>query len=349
MNLKETSNAEVSIVIPCRNEENFIGAVLDNILSQDYPQHLIEVFVIDGISDDATCSIVEEYARKYPSIKLLENKYKIVPPALNKGIKAAKGEVIIRMDAHSVYPNNYVSRLVDQLFELKADNVGGVWDTTPQNDSLVAKCIAWATSHPFGIGNAQYRLENDQVKKVDTVPFGCYRRDVFDRIGYFDEELVRNQDDEFNARLIKKGGSIYLVPDVHITYFARPNIPKMAKMFYQYGLFKPLVNRKVGSPATIRQFVPPGLVLANLFLLLLMPFHILFVALFGLMWLMYGGGCLYFSLKLALSKNNLSAFFILPLVFISIHFSYGIGYVKGIVKHLVVKSNVETNAFDISR
>ena len=249
----------VSIIIPCRNEEAFIGKVLENIVHQDYPADLTEVFVIDGKSNDKTAEIIKGYSEKHSFIHYLENPQKIVPFALNKAIKQSSGEIIIRMDAHAVYPNNYVSKLVEGLADYKCENVGGVWITKPGNDSVKAKAIALATSHPFGIGNAYYRLPNQKPKEVDTVPFGCYSRNVFDKIGYFDEELTRNQDDEFNARLIKNGGKIYLLPEIQIIYFAREKLRKISKMFYQYGLYKPLVNLKIGKPATLRQFAPSSL------------------------------------------------------------------------------------------
>ena len=251
----------VSVIIPTFNEEKYISSLLENILQQDYPGDRLEVFIIDGLSNDRTPEIIEDYHKRHPSIQMLLNEKRFVSFALNLGIKKSHGDVIIRMDAHSEYPVDYISKLVRYLFELKADNVGGTWITKPADDSAKANSIAIAVSSVFGVGDAQYRLGVNKVRKVDTVPFGCFRRSLFDKIGLFDEELLRNQDDEFNARITENGGSIYLVPDVPIIYYARRDISSLLKMFYQYSFFKPLVNRKLKKPATIRQFVPPLFVL----------------------------------------------------------------------------------------
>jgi len=366
----------VSILIPCRNEEGFIATTLDNLLGQDYPRERMEIFVIDGRSTDRTREIVSEYAQREPSVQLLDNPEGIVPFALNKAIKKAKGSVILRMDAHSEYPQNYVSRLVQVLIETGADNVGGVWDTQPASEAPMAQAIALATSHPFGIGNASYRLGAAEIKEVDTVPYGCYRRDVFDRIGDFDEELVRNQDDEFNARLIQNGGKILLVPDLFIRYFARPTLPKMMKMFYQYGYYKPLVNMKLKQPATWRQFIPLGFVagtlialwgillpllialgmrvingqidltLFSLGLLVLLQFSLL--ALIGA-WTLYGLANVLVSIKLAIDKKRPGLLPLFPIVFLMIHWSYGWGYLKGIFFHKILKKKGNHRKAEISR
>ncbi len=177
------------------------------------------------------------------------------------GIAAARGTVIVRMDAHVEYPRNYLSSLVGLLEQSGADNVGGVVQTLPANDSPIARAIACGMSHPLGVGNSHFRIGAAEDRWVDTVPFGCYRREVFDRIGLFDEELVRNQDDELNLRLIKHGGRILLSPRIVSKYFARDSLPKLWRMYYQYGYFKPLVVRKLGGVMTARQLLPPLFVL----------------------------------------------------------------------------------------
>ncbi|MEG2770954.1 MAG: glycosyltransferase family 2 protein, partial [Alistipes sp.] len=201
----------ISIICPIYNEERYIAKCIDSILTQDFPHAEIEVFFIDGMSSDNTRSIVGKYANKYPFIYLLDNPQRVVPFALNIGIRASKGEVIIRLDAHASYPNNYVSALVSNLVRLKADNVGGVCQTLPTNNNAESVAIAEALSCCFGMGNSYFRIGATKERLVDTVPFGCFRRDIFDRIGLFDEELIRNQDDEFNGRIVKNGGKIYLI------------------------------------------------------------------------------------------------------------------------------------------
>jgi glycosyltransferase involved in cell wall biosynthesis len=338
----------VSVIMPCRNEVNFIESVLTSIFAQDYPQDSLEVIVADGMSDDGTREKLEKLSSSYPGLKVIDNPKRVTPDALNLAIEASKGEVIVRLDAHSNYPSNYISRLVTELFRLDAVNVGGVWKTTPANSGSVATAIALATSHPLGIGNASYRLENPVIKEVDTVPFGCFKRSIFDEVGLFDTDLIRNQDDEFNGRIIKNGGKIFLVPDVEIEYYARATFGTMVKMFYQYGLFKPLVNIKLGHPATLRQFAPPIFVLG----LLCLPIALLSGWLFLIWSLVYA---IYFltnalvSLKIAWREKRWWLTPNLFLAFFLIHCSYGWGYLKGILQFVLLKGKVNANQTNISR
>jgi glycosyltransferase involved in cell wall biosynthesis len=337
----EKYSKRVSIIIPCRNEEAFIGKVLENIINQDYPTDFTEVFVVDGKSNDKTVELIKGYSEKHSFIYYLENPQKIVPFALNKAIKKSTGEIIIRMDAHAVYPNDYISKLVDGLAEYKCENVGGVWITKPGSDSLKAKAIALATSHPFGIGNAYYRLSNQKPKEVDTVPFGCYNRKIFDKIGYFDEELIRNQDDEFNARLIKNGGKIYLLPQIQIIYFAREKLSKVSIMFYQYGLYKPLVNLKIGKPATLRQFAPLLLVIYLVITggLSFISNFILVSFILGIIFYLFI--CSFATVSIWIKNIKESGLmFYLFLLFPIIHLSYGWGYLTGIFRFLIFKKPI---------
>lgn len=322
----------VSIIIPTRNEEAFIINTLDSIMTQDYPLEALEIVIADGESDDRTKDLIKEYILNHSNVKLINNPERVVPYALNYALKIAKGDVIIRLDAHSKYPSNYVSRLVEELERLGADNVGGVWKTTPANEGAVATAIALATSHPLGIGNANYRLENDEIKSVDTVPFGCFPRSVFDRIGLFDTDLIRNQDDEFNGRIIKNGGEIYLIPDVEIVYYARATVSTMMKMFYQYGLFKPLVNSKLGDPATVRQFVPPLFVMFLMSVLILPFLPVLFTGLWTGLLAFYVLLTFFVSIKVAVQNKRSILSVIMPVIFPLIHLSYGWGYLKGFVQ-----------------
>ncbi|MDP4280816.1 MAG: glycosyltransferase family 2 protein [Bacteroidota bacterium] len=328
----------ISVIIPCYNEEKFLPSLLEDILRQDYPKSLTEVMIIDGGSKDRSREIISGFSEKYPYIHLLDNSKRYVPFALNEGIRKSKGEVIIRLDAHARYPENYFSCLVHYLYELKADNVGGVWNTLPGNNSLSAQAIASAVSSPFGVGNAHYRFEVKHARIVDTVPYGCYRKEVFDKIGYFDEDLLRNQDDEFNARLIKNGGVIYLVPDVKIDYYARSSVKSLMKMFCQYGLFKPLVARKLGKAVTLRQFIPPLFVLfISLFL-----FAGIFIRIIFYTWLagisLYLIADLLFSAKIAGESGKWKLFFFLPWIFFLVHCSYGYGFLAGIWKFFITGS-----------
>ena len=222
----------LSVICPIYNEEKYIAKCIESILAQDYPKDDIEVIFVDGRSTDNTREIVAKYIEEYPFIKLIDNDRKIVPTALNIGIRNSIGDIIIRIDAHAIFPINYFSELTKNLELLNAENVGGICRTLPINKSNVCESIAAVLSSRFGMGNSYFRIGASQIKQVDTVPFGCFRRELFNKIGYFDEELIRNQDDEFNGRIINNGGKIYLLPHIIIDYYARDTIGKVYKMFY---------------------------------------------------------------------------------------------------------------------
>lgn len=339
----------VSIIIPTCNEDKFIGNVLDTILLQDYPLDRIEIVVVDGQSDDNTRNIVSEYSSKYNFITLINNDDKLVSHGLNLGIKHSRGAVIVRMDAHALYPEKYLSTLIKHLFYLNADNVGTVIETIPSRNSATARVIAYAISSPFGVGTSYFRVGINKVTLVDTVPFGCYRREVFSKIGYFDEDLVRNQDDEFNARLIKNGGKIYLIPEIKVKYFARDSLVKLASMFFQYGYFKPLVNKKLGSPATLRQFFPLGfftsLIISTCVMLFSFSIGFSFVA--GILSL-YLCIALFFTIG-AIKKTKNAEYILLPYVYFIIHASYGYGYLKGIFQILILKRLPHIKSIKVNR
>ena len=323
----------ISIVLPCRNEERYIGACLDSILATTYPLDRIELLVVDGESEDRTREIVAEFVRRHPGVRLLENRRRITPAALNVGLRAATGEIILRMDAHVVYPINYIPRLVDALLTSDADNVGGIIVTLPADGSTMARAIAVGLSHPFGVGNAYFRIGVGAPRWVDSVPFGCFRREVFDRIGLFDEELIRNQDDEFNLRLIKFGGRILLLPDVVSYYFARRSLSDLSRMYYQYGYYKPLVARKVDGVMTLRQLVPGLFVLTLAGTAVLAPVLPLLPVTIGIAgaYLTALVGCVIGAVR----RHGWRCALALAAVFPAVHFSYGIGSLRGAVDHLL--------------
>lgn len=339
----------ISVIIPCYNESLYIEKLLLNLIKQDYPKSLLEILIIDGISSDGTDLIIDRYCKQYSYIKLFKNYNKIVPNALNLGIINSTGDIIIRMDAHSLYPDNYISKLVYYLEELNADNVGGVWITKPANNSIKALTIAEATSSIFGIGNADYRLSNNEIKEVDTVPFGCYRREIFNKIGLFDTDLTRNQDDEFNARLKKAGGKIFLIPGIKIEYFARESWAKMAKMFYQYGFFKALVLKKLAVPATIRQFFPLAFLIYLVTLMIVAVFSPLMALFYSVFLLFYLILSLAFSVKISLKNDKYNLIWYMPVTFLIIHLSYGWGYLKGVFKFLLLNEKTKINEVSTTR
>lgn len=321
----------VSIVVPCRNEEHYIAECLDSILACDYPKDRLEVLVVDGMSDDGTRGVLADYAAKHPQIRMLDNPRRITPVALNTAIRAARGDVIVRMDAHVVYPKNYVSRLVAALDEFGADNVGAVLKTLPANDRPMGRAIAIGMSHPFGVGTSYFRIGTDQPRWVDTIAFFCVKRSTFDRVGLFDEELIRHQDGEFNARLIRAGGRILLIPDVVSYYYARSTLHQVGRMFYQYGYFKPLVAKKLGRFMTVRQLIPPGFVLAlaatAVAALLWKPALLLLALVAGSYGLVVGGCAVQTGLKEG-PRTGLALAAVLPVI----HVSYGTGFWQRVVE-----------------
>lgn len=329
----------ISIVVPCRNEERYIGACLDSILATSYPLDRIEVLVVDGMSEDGTREILASYARQHSTIRVLDNGRRITPVALNLGIRAASGEIIMRMDAHVAYPPEYIPRLIDALQTSNADNVGGVIVTLPADMTGMARAIAVALSHPFGVGNAYFRIGVGTVRWVNSVPFGCFRRKVFERFGMFDEELVRNQDDEFNLRLIKSGGRILLLPDVVSYYYARRSLRDVIRMFYQYGYFKPLVARKTESVKTWRQLVPGLFVLTLAGTALFASVHpplLQIGALVAGAYLAAVIGCAASMVR----RQGWRCALALAAVFPAIHVSYGIGSLRGAVENLLHRRGI---------
>ena len=328
----------VSIICPVFNEEKFIEACIISILEQDYPKEAMEVIFVDGNSTDSSTDIILRYTKQYSFLKLLNNPERIVPYALNKGLAAATGEVIMRLDAHCTYPTNYISELVRYLYQLNADNVGGVWNTQPAKDTPICQAIAFASSHPFGVGGSMHKIGASKIMETDTVPFGCYKREIFDKTGPFDTDLVRNQDDEFNGRLLNLGGKIYLIPQVIINYTARDTLCKMRKMYYQYGLYKPLVNKKLGAPATVRQFFPLLFLLGLIIGGIGSAFWPVVQHLYTTVLLLYLFIGIVVGSMGAIRTHQPLLTLLMPYVFFNIHMSYGIGYLVGIYNVLGKKT-----------
>ena len=335
----------VSVICPIYNEEKYITKCIESVLEQDYPTEDLEILFVDGLSTDKTRKIVSDYATRYNQIRLLDNPHRIVPYAMNIGIKAAKGDIIIRLDGHVEYPTNYISKCVHYLMTLpNAENVGGVCQTLPCNERNISQAIAIALSTGFGMGNSSFRIGSTEIRKVDTVPFGCFRKSLFERVGYYDYELVRNQDDELNGRIIKNGGSIYLIPELKIKYYSRDKISKVRRMFYQYGLYKPLVNKKLGSPATARQFVPLLFLLGIVLGGILSVFSIYIMYTYFAVLALYLAIGLFIGCKYAVKYRRPMLTLLMPYVFANVHLSYGYGYLRGIYKILANKKfNVESN------
>lgn len=326
----------VSIVVPCRNEAEYIRPLLDSILANEYPRDRLEVLIVDGVSDDGTRAMIADYAGRHPVIQLLDNPKRTTPCALNLGISRARGSIIMRMDAHARYPATYIADLVDWLEQSGADNVGGACVTLPVGRTPTARAIAAVLAHPLGIGNARFRLGTSVPRDVDTVPFGCFRREVFERVGLFDEDLVRSQDSEFNFRLRRAGGRVLLVPGVVSKYYARESLGKLWRMFFQYGYFKPLVARKVGAVMTGRQLIPALFVSSVLLATLFAPWLGAARLLLPLELGAYGAAALVGATILARREGVLVGL-ASSVVFPTLHLAYGVGYLLGTVEFLICR------------
>lgn len=245
----------ISVIVPMRNEAGHIRACLDSILAQDYPRQCMEVIVVDGDSDDNSAEVLREYGDR---IRVLHNRARIVPSSMNVGIRAARGEIIARVDAHTLLAPDYLSVGVETLKRTGADNVGGPMHCV--GGGPVGDAIALAMASRFGIGAYFHFATGD--REVDTVYMGMWPRRAFERIGLFDEELVRNQDDELNYRLRKAGGRIFITTRMCSRYQNRQSWTALRRQFYQYGLWKIRVLQKHPRQMSLRQFVPPAFVAA---------------------------------------------------------------------------------------
>jgi len=321
----------VSIILPCRNEEKYIATCIQSLINNQSADLQLEIIVVDGMSTDKTIEILKKYTTQFSFIKLIRNPEKTVPYAMNLGIAHAQGEFIVRVDAHAFYPENYVSTLVNNLNALNADNVGALWRTDVLTKNKKTLAIKEVLSNRFGVGNALFRVGIHKVTEVDTVPFGCYKKDIFAKYGLYDTRLTRNQDIELNKRIIRGGGKIYLLPDLECTYFARETFSAIAKNNYNNGLWNILTVKytKKFSSLSLRHFIP-------LLFILSLIFPVLFSFLYTpLIWIAACSLLLYLSFlmiicaRLAIRKKL--NFFYLFWGFVTLHFSYGFGSLIGIL------------------
>ena len=326
---------KISVIVPIYNEEKYIQSCLDSIIKSDFDKTKMEVLLIDGGSEDKTIEIISQYQKKYRYIKLYHNEKKIVPIAMNIGIKEAKGEYIVRLDAHASYPKNYFSKLMQWHKKLHAENVGGIVITDIKNQTPTALAIKNVLSDKLGVGSA-FRVGVEEIKEVDTVPFGCYKKEIFDNIGLYDERLVRNQDIELNKRIKKRGGKIYLVPEIHATYFARERYKDLAKNNFENGKWNILTAyyTKTLSSLSLRHYIPMLFVLTLGVLLALIWVDSIFLWLFLTSFILYLTTISIRSWQI----RQQSTFLHRLIAFIVLHFSYGFGSVAGIVEVLKLKT-----------
>ena len=335
----------VSIVIPCRNEEDHIGTALNEILAQDPPRGGFEVIVADGMSNDGTREIVLQKALTDSRIRMIDNQVGFVSNGLNAAIREAKGSIIVRMDAHTSYATDYVYRCVEVMKETSAENVGGPWIACGKGK--IGKAIAAAFQSPFSCGGARGHDAN-YSGPVDTVYLGCWRREIFDRIGWFDEELVRNQDDEFNLRIIRSGGKIWQSVKIRSWYYPRESLRYLFAQYVQYGYWKVRVIQKHRLPGSLRHLIPAG------FLLTLMLLPVLSLISPKALWIWFSLLGLYFIVNFSVSLltasfTGLTLVRFLPCVFATFHFGYGWGFLRGLTDFIILRRRSQQSYTALSR
>jgi glycosyltransferase involved in cell wall biosynthesis len=333
----------ISIVILCRNEKDFIAECLDSFLANDYPKERLELLVADGMSQDGTRNIVESYSKKYPFVKLVDNPKKIPATAANQGIRVAKGDLVMIAGAHALYPTDYVSKCVaySQAYPT-ADNIGGVRWTEPRSKTFIGKSIAYVTSHRFGAGTAPYHRGGNFPSWVDSVWGGCYRKEVFERLGLYNESLVVGEDREFNRRLRGVGGRILQVPEISCTYYARSKFWDFCRWAFRMGFWPFYADKLVDTRiVSLRNFAPLGLI-ASLLLCLGISFRspVGWFSFFGIL-SAYIFVTVASATDLARRERDLRYFLLAPFLFGVTHVLYGIGSIYAILKP-VPASRIET-------
>ena len=321
----------VSVIIPARNEERYIIKCLNSLLSQDYAKDKLEVLVVDGMSQDSTVQKINDFLETRREgaccVKVIHNPRKIVPCGLNIGIREAKGDFIIRMDAHSECAPDYIKNCVRHLTEKDADNVGGLVDH--RANGIIGEAIALAQGCRFGLGGAKFRIAKRE-QHVDTVFPGAWPRRTFERYGLFDERLVRNQDIEFNSRIRKNGGRIFLTTDIKSFYQCRDSLKGLWRQNFNNGKWVIFTKKIAPYCFSLRHFVPFAFVFSLLVTLLLGSFFRAAAFLFFALVTSYILASFCFSILISV-KNGIKYFFVMPAIFATLHFSYGLGSIWGLL------------------
>ena len=319
----------VTVIVPIRNEADFIESCVNSIRRSDYPGDRLQIIVVDGMSSDGSPDLVQRLAREDSRIQLFENPDRIVPRAMNLALRNATGDIIVRIDGHTEVPDWFISRSVTTLMSQPGCwCAGGAIETVSQ--TFVGRVIAACMASPVGVGNARFRLGGFDGN-VDTLAFGAYWKWVFDRLGGFDEELVCNQDDEFNARLIAAGGRIYQSSAISSRYYSRTTLSQLARQYFRYGYWRIRTIQKLGRPATVRQMIPMLFVLTLTGLivsaLLWPPSRIVLWSVLVAYAVTLLLGAIQVARRLGVTSALLS-----PVVFLILHLAYGIGCCCGLVR-----------------
>lgn len=328
----DRNHVEVSVVVPCYNEEKTIPQLLDAIYRQTYPIRQLEVIIADAQSKDQTRDKVKEFINQHVDLRVhvIDNFERTIPAAVNKAIEYARGIYIVRLDAHSVPNRDYIAHCVGLLKENKADNVGGVWEIMPGNDSCIAQAIARAAAHPIGAGDARYRISNS-AGYVDTVPFGAFKKETFEKVGGFNQNMLANEDYEFNTRLRMRNGKIWLDPRIRSVYYARSTLKELAKQYWRYGYWKYQMLRKFPKSIRWRQALPP-LFVFGIFLFLLLSFIFPFARIILGLTLTFYISILIFGSVIEVLRLKKLCFLNMFFVFMCMHLSWGSGFLFSMIK-----------------
>jgi succinoglycan biosynthesis protein ExoA len=337
----------VSVIIPMRNEARYIQACLETLLGQDYPTERKEIIVADGMSKDGSREIVERFAKTHPNVKLIDNPKGIVPPGLNQAIRASRGEYILRADAHAEYGNDYISQCIHYLQKTGADNVGGPLITLPGGENVMARCVAAMTAHPIVVGGSRFRSSMKE-EYADGAYFGAWPREVFDRIGYFNEALIRNQDIELNARILRYGGKIFKTPKIVVRYYNQRTLRGLLRQAFRNGMWNVLTLIANPWSFRIRYFAPYGFVCWLLvFGLLSILYPVFLWPLLGPL-VIYAILALWVTLQIARSQG-LSVAACVPIAMLCYHIAYGVGTFGGLVRFCLFGADIRRRAREGSR
>lgn len=328
----------VSVIIPCYNEVATIVGLLEAISGQTYSLSNLEVIIADGGSSDGTQAAIRDFARERPElkIKLIDNRNRTIPAALNSAIRSARGSIIVRLDAHSEPSPDYIKHCLETLERTGAANVGGMWHIRPGRDNWIGRSIAAAAAHPIGAGDASYRIGGPEGE-VDTVPFGAYRKEWLERIGPFDEQLLTNEDYEYNLRIRQAGGVIWFSPEIESRYYARSDLVNLAQQYLRYGYWKARMLMKHPRSIRLRQAIPPLIALTFIGLLVASPSHVLAQVALATALGAYALTLGIASVGAVLQHKDLPMIFGVPLALFTMHFSWGIAFWWGLLSGLAGK------------
>jgi len=336
----------VSVIVPCRNEVDYIDTFFMSLLNQKLENIVFEIVIADGMSDDGTREKLCKISDKYNKIKVIDNPERTTPCALNNAIRASRGSIIVRMDVHSEYSPDYISQCINVLESTGADNVGGAWHA--KGKSFLQNAIALAFQSPFSSGGAgSHSLAYEG--EVDSVYLGCWKKSTLEKIGLFDEELVRNQDDELNLRISRSGGKIWQSASIQSWYYPRSSLLALFKQYMQYGYWKVRVIQKHKLPASLRHIVPGTFVACLMFLGIMSLFYK--PALLALISLLccYLFGTFIATIVACRSPEALQYIAVMPFVFAAYHFGYGYGFLRGVIDFFIFKKHGQHQFAEITR